>query len=147
MLFGLIGYTKPTYGPEQLPQWVTLVAGLVGMTPLLLAFLLLTLDAIRSRSEQRVRERREMRPYPVSPVFSLAYWVSLADAHAPLFPYSHCATERSARAGHPSHHAPFGIDRIWQQWFSSWRSLLLLSSVVAALTLLRCRSYTLDPEA
>ncbi|XP_043191075.1 sodium-dependent proline transporter-like [Amphibalanus amphitrite] len=47
LVFGIADYAVPRYGGDTLPLWVNVVAGLVGMAPLLVAFILLTLDAIR----------------------------------------------------------------------------------------------------
>ena len=57
LVFGIADYAVPRYAGDPLPLWVNVLAGLVGMAPLLVAFVLLMLDAVRPLKDGQVRSR------------------------------------------------------------------------------------------
>ena len=63
-MFGIADYAVPRYAGEPLPLWVNVLAGLVGMAPLLVAFILLMLDAVRPLKDGQVKTEKS-RPYAV----------------------------------------------------------------------------------
>ena len=54
LVFGIADYAVPRYDGNTLPLWVNVLAGMVGMAPLLVAFILLMLDAVRPLKDGQV---------------------------------------------------------------------------------------------